>query len=64
MYISIHALRVEGDFCFTYTETLEAISIHALRVEGDAMKQKSKAVSTNFYPRPPGGGRQSSRFKR
>ena len=34
--ISIHALRVEGDFCpvFGYIGTTD-ISIHALRVEGD-----------------------------
>ena len=35
--ISIHALRVEGDFKHTVPENIGyGISIHALRVEGDA----------------------------
>ena len=35
-WISIHALRVEGDsFDLFFTLTLDPISIHALRVEGD-----------------------------
>ena len=34
--ISIHALRVEGDFfTFKRSKLLSRISIHALRVEGD-----------------------------
>ena len=33
--ISIHALRVEGDFLRRRLRPLAAISIHALRVEGD-----------------------------
>ena len=33
------------------------ISIHALRVEGDRKTSKSVPERTNFYPRPPGGGR-------
>ena len=33
--ISIHALRVEGDFNDFSTRLTAAISIHALRVEGD-----------------------------
>ncbi len=34
--ISIHALRVEGDFTHTVPENIGfGISIHALRVEGD-----------------------------
>ena len=36
----------------------EKISIHALRVEGDWHSTQSHAVLTDFYPRPPGGGRQ------
>ena len=36
MYISIHALRVEGDLLRgVYVPILDKISIHALRVEGD-----------------------------
>ena len=33
------------------------ISIHALRVEGDLGDDQSAATTTDFYPRPPGGGR-------
>ena len=33
------------------------ISIHALRVEGDACNIRGRCISTDFYPRPPGGGR-------
>ena len=33
--ISIHALRVEGDFCTSTCTGDTVISIHALRVEGD-----------------------------
>ena len=35
--ISIHALRVEGDFILQEITDTEAISIHALRVEGDML---------------------------
>ena len=33
------------------------ISIHALREEGDDGGRGNAAASTNFYPRPPRGGR-------
>ena len=33
------------------------ISIHALRVEGDQIEYTRKKAKTDFYPRPPGGGR-------
>ena len=33
------------------------ISIHALREEGDAAHSAGSRRSTNFYPRPPRGGR-------
>ncbi len=40
------------------------ISIHALRVEGDfADIVCGYACCDNFYPRPPGGGRQQKRTK-
>ena len=56
--ISIHALRVEGDVVpVIVPEHLAVISIHALRVEGDATTWSGWWISTNFYPRPPGGGR-------
>ena len=55
--ISIHALRVEGDFFnFCFAVALK-ISIHALRVEGDVRRYDGKHVQIYFYPRPPGGGR-------
>ena len=35
------------------------ISIHALRVEGDRFRCEAvRSRIQNFYPRPPGGGRQ------
>ena len=36
---------------------LQDISIHALREEGDALLRGKVAVTENFYPRPPRGGR-------
>ena len=33
------------------------ISIHALREEGDRGGDKTGTASSNFYPRPPRGGR-------
>ena len=33
------------------------ISIHALREEGDTAYQRQESSHTNFYPRPPRGGR-------
>ena len=38
LYISIHALRVEGDPKSRCSSSLRKISIHALRVEGDRKK--------------------------
>ena len=39
------------------------ISIHALREEGDAERRWSESPATNFYPRPPRGGRPASRAR-
>ena len=36
------------------------ISIHALRVEGDNEQSGKSGVESDFYPRPPGGGRHRS----
>ena len=60
-WISIHALREEGDL-FQIALVLFAgpISIHALREEGDGHRQGSGAGAGHFYPRPPRGGRRSS----
>ena len=58
-HISIHALRVEGDTISAPADTISVIiSIHALRVEGDTCSTPPTKRSLNFYPRPPGGGRQ------
>ena len=40
--------------------TVVCISIHALRVEGDPKSRVVDTGWTDFYPRPPGGGRLSS----
>ena len=42
---------------FAATVTIP-ISIHALREEGDAPIRQSVSSATNFYPRPPRGGRR------
>ena len=36
----------------------QPISIHALREEGDKRLQRIRMTSSNFYPRPPRGGRR------
>ena len=56
--ISIHALREEGDPAWGQTEWWHPISIHALREEGDEGSERGRSIWTNFYPRPPRGGRQ------
>ena len=56
--ISIHALRVEGDITNELYRSEKKISIHALRVEGDGKIKFWMRQRHNFYPRPPGGGRQ------
>ena len=60
-WISIHALREEGDVpCDGVCQTIEGISIHALREEGDNYVFCSWLAGKNFYPRPPRGGRHTS----
>ena len=58
-FISIHALRVEGDFEKKHKGYTKGISIHALRVEGDVFILYSGGFYEYFYPRPPGGGRRT-----
>ena len=56
--ISIHTLRVEGDFLrsFRFIST-PPISIHTLRVEGDGgVELCSWAITGYFNPHPPRGG--------
>ena len=61
--ISIHALREEGDQKGHTERRRQAISIHALREEGDSPYRPRRALRTNFYPRPPRGGRLFGRLK-
>ena len=56
--ISIHALREEGDGFRADMERIKRISIHALREEGDRAAPKPSRHRSNFYPRPPRGGRR------
>ena len=56
-FISIHALREEGDPFISICQQLFHISIHALREEGDSGLPMSSSPTRNFYPRPPRGGR-------
>ena len=57
--ISIHALREEGDLLhLPKGQRLPGISIHALREEGDLVIRRLLSTVSNFYPRPPRGGRQ------
>ena len=56
--ISIHALREEGDIQLEFIEdTPSVISIHALREEGDFFSVVLHPAKSDFYPRPPRGGR-------
>ena len=57
--ISIHALREEGDDAGKLIPFYVDISIHALREEGDGSNSTSKRCKTDFYPRPPRGGRRA-----
>ena len=56
--ISIHALREEGDVRCKDLILGQQISIHALREEGDSPRPTAAFLSSNFYPRPPRGGRR------
>ena len=58
--ISIHALREEGDLDSDIAQIIYKISIHALREEGDPLQSPPCALLSNFYPRPPRGGRPAS----
>ena len=55
--ISIHALREEGDDVHGYYASIRHISIHALREEGDSNRARYASTCSDFYPRPPRGGR-------
>ena len=55
--ISIHALREEGDSRSPRPAFRISISIHALREEGDCSATLRPSWCSDFYPRPPRGGR-------
>ena len=56
--ISTHALREEGDLPPSGGQARRpSISTHALREEGDALGEHAAWQCSNFYPRPPRGGR-------
>ena len=57
LWISIHALREEGDVKTLCLRLRLSISIHALREEGDAKCSPFIFMRSDFYPRPPRGGR-------
>ena len=57
LIISIHALREEGDHRGWMECSGPPISIHALREEGDSAHLRASSSSSDFYPRPPRGGR-------
>ncbi len=59
LHISIHALREEGDRLLHDVLAIpRSISIHALREEGDIGSTSVSMPPTDFYPRPPRGGRR------
>ena len=56
-FISIHALREEGDVFMLLSPLRYGISIHALREEGDRRRYHARIEQADFNPRPPRGGR-------
>ena len=57
-FISIHSLRMEGDFVFIFSLLQFNISIHSLRMEGDAtLTHPRTRHGLYFNPLPPYGGR-------
>ena len=52
LYISIHALREEGDAADAVRQPLSIISIHALREEGDDLKANGKPRPWKFLSTP------------
>ncbi len=58
-------IRRLGGMSRPKVECYDLRSTHALRVEGDSLQNAGRSRSNhNFYPRPPGGGRQSTKFPR
>ena len=55
--ISIHSLRMEGDWTSPTSPWDNSISIHSLRMEGDVILSDTLAIIKHFNPLPPHGGR-------
>ena len=56
LFLSTPSARRATSPAAVYGYALE-ISIHALREEGDTIVPSTLAMGSNFYPRPPRGGR-------
>ena len=50
--ISIHSLRMEGDFKLLYALLDAPISIHSLRMEGDCLSCLSSRCGSQFQSTP------------
>ena len=59
--ISIHSLRMEGDFTLRIRQIGFYISIHSLRMEGDPAGTHQRRFVRYFNPLPPHGGRHCRR---
>ena len=55
--ISIHSLRMEGDYLIFCCCNIHYISIHSLRMEGDQHLPTYTYKISHFNPLPPHGGR-------
>ena len=62
-FLSTPSARRTTDL-YRFIADFRVISIHALREEGDDLRHKGRARGSNFYPRPPRGGRRSTRNNR
>ena len=51
-HISIHSLRMEGDYSYNFHNRRRDISIHSLRMEGDVLFTKVPAASELFQSTP------------
>ena len=59
LFLSTPSAR-RATLCRSPSTALLLISIHALREEGDFRAASSTTLKSNFYPRPPRGGRPST----
>ena len=52
LVISIHSLRMEGDFLVSLSWTVHGISIHSLRMEGDTIDTQTRKIILKFQSTP------------